>query len=336
LSDRISRREEALKLAKKLRDSLLDEEKNLSTLLLGCKTVCRYLGNLDENIWIENELNGYDVTQFSSYAEQEQKLPEHRKINLLYFYTNNNPVVGLSVEDAEQLCLSKIPNPVTDIETSDILTFTSGRGIEVMNYFCSQNGLPPVYKAVAYENSIHTVIVAIKNVISEFLDKIILEIEYGGIPEGIFENIRKQVDEKMVLLCPDAINKLKVTYENVSTGATSESWSHVASSCRRILKDVADAIFPPQSQPITIDGKEHSVDDRAYLNRIRAGLKKSEDNTTNDFTMSMFSYVDGFLKNIQAYASKGDHSVFSKTDASRCVVYTYMVLGDILNYYINS
>ena len=36
----------------------------------------------------------------------------------------------------------------------------------------------------------------------------------------------------------------------------SESYSHVASSCRRIIKDVADGIFPAKKEPIIVDGKK--------------------------------------------------------------------------------
>jgi hypothetical protein len=139
----------------------------------------------------------------------------------------------------------------------------------------------------------------------------------------------------MASICPDAINKLRVTYENVISTTSSESWSHVASSCRRIIKDVADVMFPAQSKSVISDGKEHRVDDSAYINRILTGIKeKSGSGTSFEFTKSMFNYVNAFLTNIQKYASKGDHSVFTKIDSSRCLVYTYLLLGDILNYYI--
>jgi len=39
---------------------------------------------------------------------------------------------------------------------------------------------------------------------------------------------------------------------------------------------------------------------------------------------------------INDYASKGTHKDFKKTDAVRCIVYTYLVLGDILHYYIKT
>ena len=55
-----------------------------------------------------------------------------------------------------------------------------------------------------------------------------------------------------------------------------------------------------------------------------------------ELTESMLHHTFAFLKNIQAYASKGNHSTFTKTDASRCLVYTYLVLGDILDYYVNN
>jgi len=70
----------------------------------------------------------------------------------------------------------------------------------------------------------------------------------------------------MVSICPDAINKLQVTYENVISATSSESWSHVTSTCRRIIKDVADVIFPAQSKPVILESKEHRVDESAYIN----------------------------------------------------------------------
>lgn len=44
-----SKRDDALVLAKELRDRLLDEGQHLSTLILGCKTVRTYLGTMEEN-----------------------------------------------------------------------------------------------------------------------------------------------------------------------------------------------------------------------------------------------------------------------------------------------
>ncbi len=100
----------------------------------------RYLGTLDENKWIEDELDGYDVTKFKSYQEQEDGLPNHRKIAVLYYFINNNPVVGLGAREAEDLSVIKLPNPVTELETSKTLQFTSGPMLDVMNHLSQESG----------------------------------------------------------------------------------------------------------------------------------------------------------------------------------------------------
>lgn len=248
----------------------------------------------------------------------------------MYYGQYNQPLIVPDSKTGEKLSTFKLPNAITELETIKALVITGGPMLDWVNKLMSETGYR-VVQAIVTDNFIHAVLAGIRNRIYEFLDNVILGLEYGGIPEMIFEDIRKEVDSKMVDLCPDAINKLQVAYENTSS-TNPESWSHVASSCRRIINDVADTIFPAHSQPVKVDGKEYAVTDEKFINRIIVGLKsKSTSKKTFEFNQSMIEYVLAFLRNIQSYSSKGDHSKFSKTDASRCVVYIYMLLGDILN-----
>ena len=156
-------------------------------------------------------------------------MPEYRTASLVYYDLRNQPLVGMNIEQAELLGASKLPNAIAELETSKQLSLTSGPMLDLINHLTGRSHSHVVYKAVVAENSIHTILVGVRNRIGEFLDDTILELEYGTIPENVFENIR-EVDSKMVEMCPDAINKLQVIYENVSSGSTSEYWSHVASS----------------------------------------------------------------------------------------------------------
>jgi hypothetical protein len=126
-------------------------------------------------------------------------------------------------------------------------------------------------------------------------------------------------------------------YEKVGTSSSTEEWSHIASTCRRVLKDVADKVYPAQDTPkIDVDGKEHKLDDSKYINRIIEGIYADMGKGKDEkFTRSSIEYIGNFLSGIQEYASKGDHATFQKTDAVRCLVYTYMLLGDILNYHVD-
>jgi hypothetical protein len=335
LSGTKSKSQDALTLARDLRVKIQDDQIKISTLLMGCKTVCRYLGNLEENTWIEQELNGYDISKFKKFVEQEKSLPDYREVSCIYYGQFNEPLIFSDSKTRETFSTFKLPNAITELETVKDLVIASGPLLDGTNKLLSESGGYLVVKAIVTNNHIHAVLAGIKNRIYEFLDETILGLEYGGIPELIFEDVRKEVDSKMVSLCPDAINKLQVAYENASS-ANPESWSHVASSCRRIINDVADTIFPAQPQPVKVDGKEYSVTDDKFINRIIVGLKsKSTSKRTFEFNQSMIEYVQAFLRNIQSYSSKGDHSAFTKPDASRCVVYTYLLLGDILKYYID-
>ena len=57
------------------------------------------------------------------------------------------------------------------------------------------------------------------------------------------------------------------------SSANPESWSHVASSCRRMINYVADTIFPAQNDPVKLDRREYFVSDDKFINRIIVGLK---------------------------------------------------------------
>lgn len=330
-----TKRLQALSIAKDLRLKIYDEQTKISTLLMGCKTVCRYLDNVNDSKWIEDELKGYDISKFKNYGEQNKLLPDYRSVPCIFYNQYGSPLLFLDSKTESMLTVFKTPNAITQLETVDDLVITGGPMIDLVNFANSKSPFR-VTKAVVTNNNIHALLSALRDKINDFLDKTILELEFGGIPEQIFEDIRNDVDTKMVNLCPDAINKLQIAYENAS-GSNPELWSHVAASCRRIVNDVANAIFPAQKEPITLDGKQYIVTDDKSINRIIVGLKKrSISDKTFQFNKSTIEYVSSFLRNIQSYSSKGDHAIFTKTDASRCVIYTYMLFGDILTYYVES
>ena len=330
----MGKKDEALVLAKQLRNSLFNNDKDVSNLLLGCKTVCRYLEILDENKWIDYELNGYDHLYGMNIEEVKKNIPKYRIASFTFYGADNRPII---MDNERSQILFNQPVFVGSVELENIgeLTITSATWIDLFNDINSKYYITryPVIKAILSSNSINKIMYGIRNRINELLDEIILELEFGEIPEQIFEVLRNDVDSEMIKICPNAINKLIVVYENLKH-ENPESYSHIASSCRRIIKDVADVIFPPKKEPFVSSGREVKVDENSFINRIQIGLEeKIESETINDFNKDMFNYVINFLRSIQKYASKGNHSNFTKLDATRCVIYTYLVLGDILHYY---
>ena len=162
------------------------------------------------------------------------------------------------------------------------------------------------------------------------------ELKFSGIADDIFSRIRERVDTGIGKTIPKSVQKLSAIHDNL-TSENAEDWSNAVHSCRRILQDLADAVFPPQKEDrikttkgkiITIKvGKEH------YINRLIAFI---EDHSSSDrykhIVGSHLSFIGERLDSIVEAAQKGTHDeIVSPQEADRYVVYTYMIVGDILS-----
>jgi len=335
-SDMNTKLQDTLELAKIARKKVSEDSTSLSVILRECKTICRYLGISNKHVWIDQELNGYDSELFKNPGEALKKMPNYRIVFETFKDVYGRPIIMDNVISTK---FGKVPiyNPIREIESFTTgMTIVSSPTIDALNSKEFQNivsGGGHVASGFIPQNQVNGTLNGIENKIYEFLDETILELEYGNIPENIFEEIRHEVDEKFTKICPNAIEKLPVIYEQLSTNKK-VVYSQIASTCRQIILDVADAIFPPQKS-ITKDKKTIQLDKGKPINRILTAIKEKSTSEA-DFFNSMFEYVDNFLHSLQEYASKGTHDSFQKSDAIRCVIYTYFLLGDILHYHFQN
>lgn len=102
-------------------------------------------------------------------------------------------------------------------------------------------------------------------------------------------------------------------------------------------KDLADAVFPPRSQPRTkiVEGKkiEIKLNEEDYVNRLVCFVEdNSKSERFDELVGSHLDFMGNRLDSIYHAASKGSHTdITGREEADRCVVYTYMIVGDILS-----
>jgi hypothetical protein len=161
------------------------------------------------------------------------------------------------------------------------------------------------------------------------------EIKFSGIADDIFSRIRERVDSAIGDFVPNAINKLSAAYDNLLS-ENPEDWSNAVHSCRRILEDLADAIFPPNGdRKIQIEGKEKIVKlgKDNYVNRIIAYVTDhSNSERFQSIVGSQLQFLGERLDSVFQAAQKGTHNVIlSREEADRYVVYTYLLVGDVLS-----
>ena len=156
------------------------------------------------------------------------------------------------------------------------------------------------------------------------------QLKYSGIATDVFSRTRATVDELIVRAVPDAVKKFESAYENLKS-TNPEDWANAVHSCRRILQDLADAIFPA-SQPRTVGSKVIQLGADNYINRLIAYVEDhSSSERFKDLVGSHLEFLGNRLDAIFQATQKGSHRSVSKEDADRFVIYTYLVIGDILS-----
>ena len=161
------------------------------------------------------------------------------------------------------------------------------------------------------------------------------ELKLAGVTDNVFGRIRASVDASIGVFVPDAVKKLSAIYDNLGSG-NPEDWANAAHSCRRALQDLADAVFPPRSETRLrkVDGKtiEVKLGPDHYINRLIAYVEaSSESERFNEIVGSHLDYMGNRLDALFGAAQKGSHATITKEEADRCVIYTYLLIGDILS-----
>lgn len=162
------------------------------------------------------------------------------------------------------------------------------------------------------------------------------QLRLSGIAEDIFSRVREKVDSGIGSKVPDAVKRLSAVYANLQSD-NPENWSNAVHSCRRILEDLADAVFPPTEaiRKKAVDGKtiEIKLGKLNYTNRILAFVEdRAASQRYADIVGSQISFLGDRLDAVFAASQKGSHeTIISREEADRYVVYTYLLVGDVLS-----
>jgi hypothetical protein len=161
------------------------------------------------------------------------------------------------------------------------------------------------------------------------------ELKYSGVAQDIFARLRNRVDARIGQLVPDAVQRFAAVYDAlVSTNP--EDWSNAVHSCRRILQDLADAVFPARDEIVTKNVGDKTTTIRLgkeqYINRIIAFVEaRTTSARFQAIVGSQLGFLGDRLDSVFKAAQKGSHrTIVSREEADRYAVYTYLIVGDIL------
>jgi hypothetical protein len=326
--------EEALGLSEEILKNLELSEIPLTNIALKTCRLARLLNDSDVQKIMEYEASGYpstptglspDIYKLAVLADREFQLKDSKTGQIRsYVYIE-------SIEELEYQ--TKIAEKALDA--------AKDRDVSVSSANPYQTVFTPVGNWYERQQIRDSASRAAKRLSSRrsFIYRYVLrkhyELKFSGIADDIFSRIRERVDSAIGDFVPDAINKLSAAYDNLLSD-NPEDWSNAVHGCRRILQDLADAIFPPtEDRIIQREGKEKAIKlgKDNYINRIMAYVTDhSKSERFAEIVGSHLRFLGDRLDSVFQAAQKGSHDVIvSREEADRYVIYTYLIVGDVLS-----
>jgi hypothetical protein len=150
-----------------------------------------------------------------------------------------------------------------------------------------------------------------------------------SVPDSVARG-RQFVETELARRAPKALEALRAA-ESRSGKTEHDAASHAATSCRRVMKALADALYPPGPPVAGDDGIVRRMDDDHYRNRLTTWVHERKGRSTHaDLLASNLVSLGTRLKSLDDLASKGVHADLSRAEVESCVSWVYMLAADLL------
>jgi len=316
-----SRIDKVLELSLETQALILSDTTTTSSILRRCLTICKMLNREDENKWIRDELNGYG-REHITFGELDKIVPEYRKVIVMYLDQYNRPIIIDNEKLAKLFQHHPIGEPISELEESVT------EGLYIYGQHCAllrKDFNIPAMCCHVPAISIRRIVESVKNRALEFVNQIVVELQFGGILSDIFEKTRQFVDTKLSSICPEVLQNLVHTYKAFLASKASHDWKKIAFACRDILQDFTDSIYSPAFLPIgeMAPTREQTKNKVRYALMAKLGSSKGEERKLVEVQIDYFDRLTDYI-------NKHVHRQSSEEAANRCVIYTYLIIGDIL------
>ena len=323
--------EKSLEACEKVIDGIEDSTITTESALLQCSKIARLTNDEENLIWLQYEYGGYPKNNDGRVISDAwniayKKGRGYQKDGKLYIFTElaseleekitaqqkavgNFTTNGASVSG--ELALLAMDRLTTNVHRSTITM--------VADVAIAQKRLASL-KAQYYEYAL----------------KKHIELNFGNVATDVFARYREQVDLAFSELSKETLLKLQAIEGKINSG-NPEMYSQALTTCRRLFESTAVELFskhfPDYKDKVykTKSGAEIDVSGNHYKNKLSAVIEKLEDKSMKKTLVgSNVIYLLDWIDNLSNLQCEGVHSDITKEDAERCILQTYMCLGDVL------
>ena len=343
---------ESLNLTEDILTDLELDRISLEQICLKTLRLARLLNDFDAKKWLLLELNWYNSNNQKDWVDNESfKIwISHWRWNLYYDINSKENIQKIwiysiselecSIESSKQT-MKNINAPesyspaIASYQTEWYYTWAPLKS-EIVHekYQDVLNKVKDEHNKISVNiKTYQSILSKIKAEIYNYVLEKNYQLKYWNTVYEIFENSRKNTIERIWLISQEMMEILSSIDENLNS-ANQVDWSNAIHNCRRVLSNIADKLYPPSNKVIDIWGwNKLKLDWEHYIARLKQYIKEKQwSDTFNKIVWSGLEYIWCMIDSIYKSTTKGSHDIVNtKEEAERYVIYTFMLLNDILS-----
>lgn len=321
--------DEARKVSESLLDDLENSKLSIDPILMKAKRLARLMRDSDAQIWLDLETRGYPENfVFSELGSCQKYAVSGGRIDFKTskYWPQGLPELEANTESEEAVIASLRNSKALTTKATNFIEKSATEQLMVTQLRIQTNQKKKYASTKALYSSM-------KSAIHNYATDTYLAVELGDVAQDIFDGARNLVDTFVRSHCPKSAEKLIAINERMADG-TEESRSAALTSCRRLLMDIADSVFPARADEWEDrNGKKRKVGIEQYKNRLLAYLADlGGSGGTYTLLESELEHLASRLDIIYEKTCKGVHIDVTHEEARLSVIHTYLFVGEVATY----
>lgn len=303
----LDRQAHARELAEQLLADIELSRTEAEPALLKASRLARLISDDESLRWLELELHGYDFTSATR--------PMLKRMCRLFKNEKGEERAWLQSLGSIEATIRAEQARVQSMKAPSL----SGDGLIV----ALNNAHRQINNATSTIISYSRIRSAVLSEMYTFATRTFNELTFSESQEELFATARHEIDGLLAPNVDKALDKIESIVERLRKG-DHEAVSQAMSTCRRLIDSFADAVYPPSSTPVVVDGSPVEVNKSKVLNRIAQHVNSKVASKSRRDRLRVT------LRGIYERVSTGVHDDVTTDEARFLFLQTYVVLGEIL------
>jgi hypothetical protein len=295
----------ALELAATLLEEIELSSTSVSQQVKKAARLARIVGDTDATSWLRYEINGVPNDEYGRrHMTRTQRWIDREKDQGWW-----GPIA-----DAE----ATINARERQLAASQVASFSGDMSLPASN----AHRATLAALASIIENQAR-IVNRVAGLLHDFVAGTYYELTFSAEQRSLFDRARGEIDALLGPVSGNSLEQVDSIYRRLSEGDR-EAVSQAMTTCRRLIDEFADAVYPPQREAIERDGQTIDVGPNRTKNRINEYFAEKVSSA------SRRQRVRRSLADVYERVSAAVHDEVTVDEARFLFLTTYTLLGEIL------